>query len=222
MRWLSSSLGKKYVMGLTGFFLVFFVLAHMLGNMSTFWGAAGLNAYAEHLRALPPVLWAFRAMMIVAVVLHLLFGLTLYLQNKAARPVDYACKKNERTTFSARSMVWTGLLLLVFILIHLVQFTFHGLLPSGAVIANTAEGHFNVFAMVSTSLSSGGVSVFYLASIVVLLLHILHGASSFLQSLGATNENTFCGITTGGKVAAFVIAFGFVLIPLSILFGIVK
>ena len=222
MRWLSSSLGKKYVMALTGFFLVFFALAHMLGNLTTFGGSAGLNAYAEHLRAFPPVLWAFRALMAGAVVLHLFFGLTLYLQNKAARPVDYACKKNDRTTFSAQSMVWTGLLLLVFVVIHLVQFTFHGLLPSGAIIANTAEGHFNVFAMVATSLSSGGVTAFYLASVVVLLLHILHGTASFLQSLGATNENTFTAITTGGKCAAFVIALGFVLVPLSVLFGIVK
>lgn len=222
MRWLSSSLGKKYVMALTGFFLVFFALAHMLGNLSTFGGAEGLNGYAEHLRAFPPILWAFRALMAGAVVLHLFFGLTLYLQNKAARPVNYACKKNERTTFSAQTMLWTGLLLLVFVVIHLVQFTFHGLLPSGAVIENTAAGHFNVFAMVATSLSSGGVTVFYLAAVVVLLLHILHGAGSFLQSLGATNENTFCAITSSGKVAAFVIALGFVLIPLSVLFGLVK
>jgi len=111
MRWLSSSLGMKYVMGLTGFFLVFFALAHMLGNLSTFGGEAGLNAYAEHLRAFPPVLWAFRAMMAGAVVLHLFFGLTLYLQNKAARPVDYAIKKDQRTSFSAQTMIWTGLLL---------------------------------------------------------------------------------------------------------------
>jgi len=222
MRWLSSSLGMKYVMGLTGFFLVFFALAHMLGNLSTFGGEAGLNGYAEHLRAFPPVLWAFRAMMAGAVVLHLFFGLTLYLQNKAARPVDYACKKNERTSFSAQTMVWTGLLLLVFVVIHLVQFTFHGLLPSGAIIENTAAGHFNVFAMVSSSLSSGLMALFYLASVVVLLLHILHGAASFLQSLGVTNENTFCAITTGGKLAAFVIGLGFVLVPLSVLFGLVK
>jgi succinate dehydrogenase / fumarate reductase cytochrome b subunit len=212
----------KYVMALTGFFLVFFALAHMLGNLSTFGGAEGLNAYAEHLRAFPPVLWAFRALMAGAVVLHLFFGLTLYLQNKAARPINYACKENKRTTFSAQTMVWTGLLLLVFVVIHLVQFTFHGLLPSGAIIENTAAGHFNVFAMVATSLNSGGMTAFYLASVVVLLLHILHGTASFLQSLGATNENTFTGITQGGKVAAFVIALGFVLVPLSVLFGIVK
>jgi succinate dehydrogenase / fumarate reductase cytochrome b subunit len=212
----------KYVMALTGFFLVFFALAHMLGNLSTFGGAEGLNAYAEHLRAFPPLLWAFRAMMLGAVVLHLFFGLTLYLQNKAARPINYACKENKRTTFSAQTMVWTGLLLLVFVVIHLVQFTFHGLLPSGAIIENTAAGHFNVFAMVATSLNSGGMTAFYLASVVVLLLHILHGTASFLQSLGATNENTFTGITQGGKVAAFVIALGFVLVPLSVLFGLVK
>jgi succinate dehydrogenase / fumarate reductase cytochrome b subunit len=212
----------KYIMALTGFFLVFFALAHMMGNLSTFGGEAGLNAYAAHLRAFPPVLWAFRAMMLGAVVLHLFFGLTLYLQNKGARPIDYACKKNDRTTFSALSMLWTGLLLLVFVIIHLAQFTFHALLPAGTPIGNTPDGIFNVYAMVSTSLSSGGVTAFYLAAVVVLLLHILHGAASFLQSLGATNENTFTGITTGGKLVAFVIALGFVLVPLSVLFGILK
>jgi len=66
------------------------------------------------------------------------------------------------------------------------------------------------------------MALFYLASVVVLLLHILHGAASFLQSLGVTNENTFCAITTGGKLAAFVIGLGFVLVPLSVLFGLVK
>src|SRR5512133_3849568 len=118
MRWLSSSLGMKYVMALTGFFLVFFALAHMLGNLSTFGGAAGLNAYAEHLRAFPPFLWAFRGLMLVAFLLHIFTGATLYLENRAARPVAYANKKNDRTTFSAQTMIWTGVLLLVFAVIH--------------------------------------------------------------------------------------------------------
>lgn len=221
MRWLSTSLGKKYVMGVTGVLLLLFVLAHMLGNMSTFGGAAGLNAYAEHLRAFPPLLWAFRIVMLGAILLHIFVGLTLYVQNKAARPVDYACKKNERTTFSARTMIWTGLLLLVFIVVHLVQFTFHGMLPADAVIESVGE-QFNVFAMVSSSLSNGGVAIFYIAATVILLLHLLHGAASFMQSLGLTGESSFCAITKTGKFAAFVIALGFVLIPLSILFGVVK
>lgn len=221
MRWYTTSLGKKYIMGVTGALLVLFVVAHMLGNLSTFGGAAGLNAYAEHLRAFPPFLWAFRGLMVVAFLLHIFTGATLYLENRAARPVGYANKKNERTTFSAQTMIWTGVLLLIFAVIHLLHFTIHAWNPEWAQLKDAA-GRFDVFAMVSSSLSQGLVSFFYIAAMVVLLFHLLHGVQSFFQSLGLTNENTFCGINLGGKVVAFVVALGFVLIPLTILFGIVK
>jgi len=221
MRWLSSSLGKKYVMGVTGLLMLGFVMAHMLGNLSTFGGANGLNAYAEHLRAFPPMLWAFRGVMVLAIMLHVLFGITLYLQNKAARPVDYAIKKDQRTSFSAQTMIWTGLLLGTFVVLHLLHFTLHLGNPQWNEMLDAA-GRFDVFKMVSSSLSNAGIAIFYMASVVVLLLHLLHGVQSFFQSLGLTNENTFCTINAGGKLVAFVAALGFILIPLSILFGIVK
>jgi succinate dehydrogenase / fumarate reductase cytochrome b subunit len=112
-------------------------------------------------------------------------------------------------------------LLLVFAVIHLLHFTIHAWNPEWAQLKDAA-GRFDVFAMVSASLSQGLVAVFYIAAMVVLLLHLLHGVQSFFQSLGLTNEHTFCGINLGGKVTAFVVALGFVLIPLTILFGIVK
>jgi succinate dehydrogenase / fumarate reductase cytochrome b subunit len=208
-------------MGVTGLLMVVFVVAHMLGNLSTFGGAAGLNAYAEHLRAFPPMLWAFRGVMALAIMLHVLFGITLYLQNKAARPVDYAVKKDQRTSFSAQTMIWTGLLLGTFVVLHLLHFTLHLGNPQWNEMLDAA-GRFDVFQMVSSSLSNAGIALFYLASMVILLLHLLHGVQSFFQSLGLTNENTFCTINAGGKLVAFVAALGFILIPLSILFGIVK
>src|SRR5512133_1844649 len=161
MRWLSSSLGKKYVMGVTGLLMLGFVVAHMLGNLSTFGGANGLNAYAEHLRAFPPMLWAFRGVMAVAIVLHVLFGITLYLQNKAARPVDYAVKKDQRTTFSAQTMIWTGLLLGTFVVLHLLHFTLHLGNPQWNEMLDAA-GRFDVFKMVSSSLSNAGMAVAYI------------------------------------------------------------
>lgn len=221
MRWYTTSLGKKYIMAVTGALMVLFVIAHMLGNLSTFGGAAGLNAYAEHLRAFPPLLWVFRLVMAFAFMMHILMGASLYMENRTARPVDYASKKNERTTFSAQTMIWTGALLFVFVVLHLLHFTLHFGHPEWAQL-HDAAGRFDVFAMVSSSLSQGLVALFYVAATVVLLLHLLHGVQSFFQSLGLTNENTFCGINAGGKLTAFVVAVGFVLIPLTILFGIVK
>ena len=221
MRWYTTSLGKKFIMGVTGLLMVVFVVAHMLGNLSTFGGAHALNAYAEHLRAFPPGLWAFRGLMALAFVVHIFTGVLLYLENRAARPVAYANKKNERTSFSALTMVWTGLLLGAFVVYHLLHFTLHAFNPEWNALQD-AEGRFNVFAMVSQGLQGGPVSWLYIGAAVVLLLHLLHGIQSFFQSLGLTNENTFCGINLGGKVTAFVVALGFVLIPLTILFGIVK
>lgn len=223
MRWYTTSLGKKFIMGITGFMMVFFVLAHMLGNLSTFGGADGLNAYAAHLRIFPPGLWAFRAVMALAFVVHIITGVLLYLENRAARPVPYANKKNDRTSFSALTMVWTGALLGVFVIYHLLQFTLHAFNSEWGNLAD-AQGRFDVFAMVSSSSGLGNplVTFLYIGAVVVLLLHLLHGIQSFFQSLGLTNENTFCSINLGGKFVAFVLAVGFVLIPLTIFFGIVK
>ena len=220
MRWYTTSLGKKYIMGVTGLLMVIFVVAHMLGNLSTFGGASALNAYAEHLRAFPPGLWAFRALMALAFVVHIGTGLLLYVQNRAARPVAYANKKNERTSFSALTMLWTGLLLGCFAVYHLLHFTLHAFNPEWNALQDAA-GRFDVFTMVSQGLNSG-IGWLYVGAMVVLLLHLLHGVQSFFQSLGLTNENTFCGINLGGKVTAFVVSLGFLLIPLTILFGIVK
>jgi len=221
MRWYTTSLGKKFIMGITGLLMVVFVLAHMLGNLSTFGGANGLNAYAEHLRVFPPGLWAFRGLMALAFVVHIITGVLLYLENRAARPVPYANKKNDRTTFSALTMVWTGALLGVFVIYHLLQFTLHAFNSEWGQLVD-AQGRFDVFAMVSAGLGNPLVSLLYVGAVVVLLFHLLHGIQSFFQSLGLTNENTFCSINLGGKFVAFVLAVGFVLIPLTIFFGIVK
>ena len=220
MRWYKTSLGKKFIMGITGLAMVGFAVAHMLGNLSIFGGANGINAYAEHLRAFPPMLWAFRGVMLVAFVLHIWTGVTLYLENKAARPVQYAMKRNDRTTFSAETMIWTGILLGVFVIYHLLHFTLHAFNPSFGHMVDTL-GRFDVFQMVSTSFSKFGISLVYVASMVVLLLHLRHGIQSFFQSLGLTNDATLPRLTTGGRWVAGVVAIGFLFTPVLIFFNVI-
>jgi len=221
MQWYKTSLGKKYVMGLTGLLMVVFVIAHMLGNLSIFGGADGINAYAEHLRAFPPALWAFRALMAVAFVLHIYMGTSLYLENRSARPVEYANKKNERTSFSARTMLWTGLLLGAFVIYHLLHFTLHAWHPEWASLTDQA-GRFNVFYMVATSFTKTGVVVLYIAAMIVLLLHLAHGIQSFFQSLGLTGDQSLPKLETGGRGLAFILMVGFMLTPALIYFGLIK
>jgi succinate dehydrogenase / fumarate reductase cytochrome b subunit len=216
MRWYNTSLGKKFIMAITGLLMVLFVVAHMLGNMSIFGGENGLNAYAEHLRAFPPALWAFRAVMVGAFLVHIWMGLSLYLENKAARPVQYAKKVNDKTTFSAQTMIWTGLILGAFIVYHLLHFTLHAV--PGVVTGEDAEGRFNVFAMVVDAFRNFPITLVYVAAMVVLLLHLRHGIQSFFQSLGLTNDSTQPKLVTGGRWVAGVVAIGFLAIPVLIFF----
>jgi succinate dehydrogenase / fumarate reductase cytochrome b subunit len=220
MRWYNTSLGKKYIMAVTGIFLILFVIAHMLGNLSVFGGAASLNAYAEHLRAFPPLLWGFRGVMALAFVIHIWMGITLYLENKSARPVAYAKKVNDRTSFSALNMIWTGLLLLAFVVYHILHFTTHTLNPEFAGMVEPS-GAFNVFAMVSSAFHHFGVALVYVIAMIILLLHVSHGFQSFFQSLGWTNYRTLPGLEKASRVVAFVLMFGFIIIPIALFFGVI-
>lgn len=226
MQWYKSSLGKKYIMAVTGLFMVLFVVAHMFGNFTIFAGADGINAYAHHLRAIPPVLWLFRAVMLAVFVVHIWFGVNLYLENKSARPIEYAMKKNERTSFSARTMLWTGLLLGAFIVYHLLHFTLHvAISPDIAAGVGTNIDELkrpDVFKMVVLSFRTFIVSFFYLAAMIILLLHLAHGIQSFFQSLGANNDRTLPVIEKLGRGVAFVLMLGFALVPISIFFGMIK
>ncbi len=223
MRWYKTSLGKKYIMGVTGLILVGFVIAHMLGNLSVFAGPSGINGYAEHLRAFPPFLWGFRAVMAFAFILHIWMGITLYLENKAARPVAYAKKVNDRTSFSAQNMIWTGLLLLAFVVYHLLQFTVHALNPEFNAMTTVLAGNpvFNVYAMVSTSFHKFGIALVYAVAMIILLLHVSHGFQSFFQSLGWTNDRTKPGLEKLSRVVAFVVMFGFIIIPIALFFRVI-
>jgi len=217
MRWYTTSLGKKFIMAITGLLMVLFVVAHMLGNMTTFGGENGLNAYAEHLRAFPPALYAFRAVMALAFVVHVWMGIKLYLENKAARPVDYAKKQNDKTTFSAQTMIWTGVVLGVFVIYHLLHFTIHAFNPEFNALVD-AMGRFNVFAMVTSAFHQFPITFIYVAAMVFLLLHLRHGIQSFFQSLGLTNDATQPCLITGGRWVAGLLAIGFLVIPVLIFF----
>jgi succinate dehydrogenase / fumarate reductase cytochrome b subunit len=226
MQWYKSSLGKKFIMAVTGLIMVLFVIAHMFGNFTIFGGAEGINSYAAHLRAIPPLLWVFRAVMVAAFLVHIWMGITLYMENRAARPVEYAMKQNLRTSFSARTMLWTGLVLGVFVLYHLQHLTLH--VAISPEIAAGVGGNFDplqrpdVFKMVVLSFAEAGIALIYVVAMIVLLLHLAHGIQSFFQSLGTTNDSTLPVLEKLGRAVAFVLMIGFVLVPISIFFGVIK
>jgi len=221
---LQSSIGRKLVMAATGLCLVGFVLVHLLGNSSIFIGPDGINAYAEHLHALGPLVWIFRIVLLGLFGLHILFGIQLTLENRAARPIDYNQKKNIRTTFGAETMIYTGLVILAFVVYHLFHFTMHVTNPeiSASVLPLDAVGRSDVFTMMVLSFQKFFISAVYAGAMAALLLHLSHGVQSLFQTFGVLNGNTLPVMEKIARAAAIVIFVGFVSIPVSILLGLIN
>lgn len=208
-------------MAVTGQMLVLFIVIHMLGNSAIY--AGGLNAYAERLHSLPALVWTFRLVMLTMFSLHIYFGIELYLENRKAKPEQYAVKKDLRTTFAAKNMVWTGLLTGVFLVYHLLHFTIQIIHPESAALSNSdASGLPDVSGMVVQSFQDAGVSAVYVFAVTALFLHLSHGIQSSFQSMGISSERTLPVIIKTGAISALVLFIGYVSIPVLIYIGLVK
>ena len=221
MHWYQTSLGKKYIMAITGLGMVGFVIVHMIGNLTIYAGQNAINAYAEKLHLLVPLLWSFRAVMLTLVLAHICTGVTLYLENRKARPVGYACKKNLKTSLPAETMIWSGLLLGAFVVYHLLHFTVRVTNPDISSFVD-AFGRSDVYAMIGLSFARASISIVYVLAMTVLLLHLYHGIQSIFQSFGMNSSRTLPVIETSGRAAAFVLLLGFASIPVVFLFGILN
>lgn len=217
MRILNSSVGRKILMSISGQLLIIFVLIHLVGNSTIYFGL--INAYAEHLHSLPPVVWIFRSCMLAVVAVHICYGTMLTLENKAANPTTYAVKRQLKASFASENMIWTGALIAFFIIYHLLQFTMK-VTPDVAWTAGAPV--VDVFKMVVTSFSNALIAVVYALAMVMLFLHLSHGIPSFLQTMGWNNDKTIPVFGTGGKVVAAFLMLAYISIPATILFGLLK
>lgn len=140
-----SSLVKKYIMAISGLVLVGFVIGHMAGNLQMFLPSDWINEYAYKLQHLPyGLLWVVRAFLLLCVVAHVVTAVMLVLENKRARPEAYAIKKPLQASFASRTMRWSGIILLAFIIFHLLHFTVQSVTPGFReleVALSGQEGH---------------------------------------------------------------------------------
>jgi succinate dehydrogenase / fumarate reductase, cytochrome b subunit len=216
-----SAVGKKAVMAVTGIILFGFVLIHMIGNLKLYEGRKILNSYAGWLRevgspAVPTsgLLWIVRTVLLVAVVLHIWAAWQLTLMSRAARPRNYASRPKIHTTYASRTMRWGGVIILLFVIYHLLDFTF------GAVNPGFVEG--DVYRNVVASFSRPYVSLFYILAQVALGFHLYHGLWSLFQSLGWSHPRF--NHWRGGFAHAFawIITIGNISFPLAVLTGLVR
>ncbi len=223
MSFLKSMVGRKIIMAVSGLVMVLFVAAHLLGNTSIFAGPDGINAYAHTLHELGPLVWTYRLVMIILFSLHVFYGIQLTLENDRAKPLGYAVDRSLSATFSGKTMIWTGSIIGVFLIYHLLQFTLQVTNPEIAAGRNLdAAGRPDVFHMVVFSFQRSLVSFIYVGSMVALGLHLTHGIQSFFQTLGLNNDRTLPALIKFGTFAALILFLGYIAIPLVIFAGIVK
>jgi succinate dehydrogenase / fumarate reductase cytochrome b subunit len=220
MELLKSVVGRKILMAITGQLMVLFVVVHLLGNSSIFIGPNGINSYAEHLHSLGPLVWVFRLGMLVLVLVHGIYGIMVSLENSAATPSNYALKNRKRATFSSETMIWTGLLIAIFVTYHILHFTAR--VTPDIVLSTDAQNRFDVFKMVTTSFSLPAIVAVYVGAMIVLFLHLKHGMQSFFQTMGWNNDRSLPVISRVGQVLAVIFLLGYSSIPVLILAQFIK
>jgi succinate dehydrogenase / fumarate reductase, cytochrome b subunit len=218
---LKTSVGKKAVVSVTGLLLMGFLIAHLLGNLQIFFGPQWLNDYSEHLMGLPLLLWPARALLLAALVLHMALSLQLAVQNRRARPVRYIKEGTVQVSIASRSMVLTGLAIFLFIVYHLMHFTWRTAHPEVAHLTD-ATGRHDVYSMVVLSFQNGSIASVYIAAMFVLCMHLRHGSYSFLQSLGWTPKGEQAKFRRYGEAFAWLVFLGYVSIPGAVLLGVLK
>ena len=215
-----SSLGKKYVMAITGLLLFLFVIVHMAGNLQVYLGREAMNTYAALLASKPALLWTARVGLLIITVLHIISALQLAAENRAARPQNYAEGK-PIATFASRTILVSGLIIFAFIVYHLMHFTLGVTNPDFADLQDPLGQH-DVYQMVVEGFRNPYVSVFYIVSMGLLCLHLSHGVSSLFQSLGIRRKTTVASFNRFAQVSAFVIFVGNCSIPIAIMSGYVR
>jgi succinate dehydrogenase / fumarate reductase, cytochrome b subunit len=190
----------------------------MLGNLQIFISQDQLNAYGAALQGNVPLLWTARFGLLVLVGLHIWAAVVLTMENRRARPAGYHNQGTIQATYASRTMRWSGFIVLAFIIFHLLHFTAQVTDPAYRDMYDAAGRH-DVYTMVITGFSNIFVSGFYILSMFLLAMHLRHGISSMLQTVGLRNSGTRKIIDSISWGFAAVIFVGNIVIPLAVLFG---
>lgn len=219
LTFIDTTIGKKVVMAMSGLVLFGFVLGHMAGNLQVFLGPDVFNNYAITMHEdLGKLLWVARATLLVCFVAHIVMALQLTSQSAAARPVAYKVKANNRTTFAALTMKFSGLTLLFFVLYHLAHFTF----PGVAMGAYEHQPYTQAYANFVNGFSIPWVVALYIAAMISLGMHLYHGSYSLFQTMGLSNPLRNDTVKSLAQFVALIVTVGNIVLPLSVLLGLVR
>ncbi|MBK7978633.1 MAG: succinate dehydrogenase cytochrome b subunit [Ignavibacteriae bacterium] len=206
---LNSSIGKKIIMAITGLSLLFFLVIHLVNNLLLFAGPEVFNKNVEQLESIKPIIRVVEVVLLLIFALHIYNALKLYFENKKAKPLKYAVDaSSQNSTFYSRYMTVSGIIILVFLIIHLATFwkTFN-------FDAHKLEVEFPFYTIVQDAFANPIISIFYIVVMFFLGIHLNHAFQSAFQTFGLRNKKFTWVIEKFGTLIAIVITIGFASIP---------
>jgi succinate dehydrogenase / fumarate reductase cytochrome b subunit len=210
-----STVGKKAVMAASGLVMILFLLFHLAANLNVFIGPAALNGLAGVLDSLGPLLWVARLVLLISVLVHIGAAAGLWALAASARPTRYVKQVPQASTVASRSMRWTGILLLAFIVFHVLH------LGTGTI--HPVPYHpADIYASVTGGLRMGWVAAIYIVGMMALGLHLYHGCWSYPRSLGLASPKPAPMRRPLATIVAVVLWLGFTAIPLAALSGAIR
>jgi succinate dehydrogenase / fumarate reductase cytochrome b subunit len=213
-RFYQTTIGKKAVMAVTGLILFGFIVSHLLGNLQIYLGRETMDHYAVSLRTRPALLWAARAGLLVAAILHIVASVQLTALKNAARPIGYVKKKDVQASLASKTMMWSGPIILAFLIFHLLHLTW------GTVHPNFQELH--PYENMVSGFRVIPVAIFYVVAVCMLGLHLYHGVWSMFQSVGVNHPRYTPMLKKFAAYASVLLVIGFISIPIAVATGLVS
>lgn len=203
---LGSSVGKKMLMAVTGLCLIGFLAVHLLGNVMAFAGAEAFNGYAAKLHSLQPYLSVFNIVLASLGMVHIVVGIILFFENLKARPTKYEVYNNPGgLTIGSKTMAYTGVLILIFVILHLLKFTF------------VDKSVTPIYQQMAVTFANPAWVLMYVVAMVIVAVHISHGFWSMFQTFGINHPRYLPLIIKLGLVVTFVFGIGFGILPIYLL-----
>jgi succinate dehydrogenase / fumarate reductase, cytochrome b subunit len=217
VRYVRSSVGAKHVMAVTGLLLLLFAIVHMIGHLQMFGGQDVYNRYAHFLQSLWEVKWPVRAGLLALVTIHIVVAIGLVAKNRAARPIPYAKFVPVTSSVASRATALTGLALFAFLAFHILHFTV-GQVQSEHFHQLDPMNRYDAYSMFVYGFREPWIYGVYLVGMIVLALHLGHGAASWLQSLGLRHPK-YPYDRLGLAIAVFLFV-GYMVPPTAVLVGV--
>lgn len=216
LRFLGSTIGRKYLMAISGLVWTLFVLTHMLGNLLIFAGSDLYNYYSYKLIS-NPLIYVAEAALVLFIALHAFTGISLKMRNMRTKPTQYAvtARGPKGASLASKSMIWSGSITLVFLVLHLITFKY------GNYYETTVDGvqMRDIYRLVIECFEQPGYLIWYAFSLILVGVHLFHGVASSFQTLGINHPKFNNAIKTFGWAYSIVVALGFLAVPFFVFFA---